>query len=146
VRVAKILLIVPFCLILALAIFALTAPWHFRNFGVVKTVGITAYWTSNCTSPVTQVDWGVLTLGEAKTVTIYIRNEGNTHVNLTMNVENWNPPEAANLITLNWNYTGQKLQPNMTLPIALTLTVGNEPPSFSNFSFEIWITAYEKEE
>ena len=55
--------------------------------GHAHTLGI--YWDSACTNRTSSISWGILEPGSNRTVTVYIRNEGNTVVTLTETVQNW---------------------------------------------------------
>jgi len=79
--------------------------------------------------------------GSDKTVTVYVRNEGNTVVTLSKVAQNWNPSTASSYMTLNWNYAGQTLSVNQLLQVKLTLVVSPSVSGITNFSFDITITA-----
>jgi hypothetical protein len=125
----------------SLIAYALVASWLIRNVGVVKAVGVGVYWDEACTQPCSEINWGNLTLGESKTVTLFVHNEGNVPITLNMHTENWNPPTAAEHLTLTWNYSGEVLQPKQTVSLCFTLSVDSQALSFSSFSFEIWVVA-----
>jgi hypothetical protein len=125
----------------SLIAYALVSSWLVRNVGVVKAVGVAVYWDEACTRPCSEINWGNLTLGETKNVTVYVRNEGNVPITLNMHTENWNPPTAAEHLTLTWNYSGEVLQPRDLVPVAFSLSVDSQAFGFSSFSFEIWVVA-----
>jgi hypothetical protein len=125
----------------SLIAYALMASWLVRNVGVVKAVGVAVYWDADCTRPCSEINWGNLTLGETKNVTVYVRNEGNVPISLNMHTENWSPPTAAEHLTLTWNYSGEVLQPKQTVSLCFTLSVDSQAFGFSSFSFEIWVVA-----
>jgi hypothetical protein len=52
------------------------------NQGKVEVIGVGVYWDSNCTRIVSTIDWGVMTPGSTKNVTMFIRNEGNRVITL----------------------------------------------------------------
>jgi hypothetical protein len=54
---------------------------------------------------------------------------------------NWTPPEAANYITLSWNYAGQTLNPSEVLTLTFTLQVSQQITGINKFQFDIMITA-----
>lgn len=111
------------------------------NAGSVKGVGVGIYWDSACTNRTSSINWGFLDPGSNKTVTIYIRNEGNTVTTLSKVAQNWNPSSASSYMTLNWNYAGQTLSVNQALQVRLTLVVSSTVSGITNFSFDIIITA-----
>ncbi len=113
------------------------------NVGSVKAVGVGIYWDSACTNAVSSINWGMLSPGSSKNETIYIRNEGNTTVTLTMTTSNWNPSNASDYIALNWNYNGQPIEVGVVIQATLTLSVSSSIDGITSFSFDITITASE---
>jgi len=111
------------------------------NVGSLKTVGVGAYFDTALTNKVSSIDWGVLDLGSNKNVTVYIRNEGNSAVSLTMNTANWNPSTTSNYMTLTWNYGGQSVNVGAVIQVKLILSVSASAAGITNFSFDINIVA-----
>jgi hypothetical protein len=111
------------------------------NSGSVKGIGVGVYWDSACTNRTSSIVWGVLDPGSDKTVTVNVRNEGNSVVTLSKATQNWNPSTASSSMTLNWNYAGQTLSVNQVLQIRLTLVISPAVSGITNFSFDILITA-----
>jgi hypothetical protein len=105
----------------------------------VKAVNVEVYWNQNCTESVASIDWGMLEPGESKNVTIYLKNEGNTPINISLNTSNWDPAEAENSITLSWNYVGESLQPDQALPTTFILSVAQNITNITAFNFDIII-------
>lgn len=108
--------------------------------GNVQTVGIEVYWEQNCTTEVTQIDWGILEPGSLENVTVYARNEGSLRINLTLTTENWQPIQAPQYLNLTWDYSNQVIEPGRIQKIVLTLSVAEEVPGTGDFSFLIVIT------
>jgi len=111
------------------------------NVGLVKGIGVGIYWDATGTNRTSSINWGLLEPGSNKTVTVYVRNEGNAAATLSKATENWNPSTASSYMTLNWNYAGQTLSVNQVLQIKLTLVVSSTISGITNFSFDITITA-----
>jgi hypothetical protein len=111
------------------------------NVGSLKTVGVGVYWDSALTNSVASIDWGTLDLGASKEVTVYIRNEGNSAVSLTLNTANWSPSTASTYVTLTWNYGGQSISAGVAVQVKLTLSVSASATGITNFSFDISINA-----
>lgn len=109
------------------------------NVGSVKAVGVGVYWDQNCTNVVSAIDWGMLEPGSSKNVTVYIRNEGNSVVSLSMATSNWNPSNASDYITLGWDYTGQIVDPESVIEVTLILAVSSSITGVTSFSFDIVI-------
>jgi len=107
--------------------------------GRVKVVKVGIYVDINCIGALEYLDWGTLEPGAVKNVTIYVRNEGNQAAALFWTVENWNPPEASNYVSLSWNCDGRTLGLMETVKVILTLSVSPEVESICDFSFDVII-------
>ena len=94
-----------------------------------------------CTNRTSSINWGLLDPGSNKTVTVYIRNEGNAVATLSKAAQNGNPSTPSSYTTLNWNYAGQTPSVNQVLQLKLTLVVSSTVLGIANFSFDIMITA-----
>ena len=110
-----------------------------RTAGSIKAVNVGVYSDSGCTTPLANIDWGVLEGGNTVTRTAYIKNSGNTAMTLSMSVGNWVPTSASSYIQLTWNYSGQTLNPGQSLAVTLTLTVSTSITGITSFSFDITI-------
>ncbi|MEM3673346.1 MAG: hypothetical protein QW468_03880 [Candidatus Bathyarchaeia archaeon] len=130
--------------VIASALGALMASYTFNNTATVRAAGVSVYWYSNRTSPVTAIDWGNIAPGETATKTIYLYNNGTIAVKLSMTTGQWSPATAANYITVNWNCTGQILSPGAVVCAALTLNVSQNISGITSFSFNIVITGTEQ--
>lgn len=144
VRIKPLMVIVTFVLILFMATQVtslIIASKTIPNVGSLKTVGVGVYFDTALTNKVSSIDWGVLDLGSNKNGTVYIRNEGNSAVSLTMNTANWNPSTTSNYMTLTWNYGGQSVNVGAVIQVKLTLSVSASAAGITNFSFDINIVA-----
>jgi len=103
------------------------------------SVNVGFYSDKNCTVPITSIDWGILSPGSSKTVTTYLRNEGNVGLTLSINMTNVNPPGASKYLSLTTNYDGGTISPNQILELALTLNVTADAQG-TDFSFDIVIS------
>jgi hypothetical protein len=108
--------------------------------GTVKAVGVGVFWDSNCTNPVSFIDWGMVEPGSMNNVTVYVRNEGNVAVSISLATENWNPLNASDYLTLDWNYDGRQLNPQEVAQTTLTLTVSLSVHGIESFCFDIIIS------
>jgi len=81
------------------------------SVGKVKVERVGVYWDNNCSIAVEYLDWGTLEPGSAQNFTVYIRNEGNRDASLFLVTENWNPSNATDFLSFNWNYDGTMLGP-----------------------------------
>jgi hypothetical protein len=105
----------------------------------IQTIGVKAYSDASCTTPVSDVAWGTLTPGLSSTNIIYIKNEGTSSLTLSLDTTNWNPTNAPNYITLNWDYGGQTIAPDQVIQIIFTLSVSQTINGINDFNFEIII-------
>lgn len=128
----------------AVALSALTALYSFHNTATIKAAGVSVYWYSNGTSPVTTIDWGMLAPGETVTKTIYVRNNGTVPVVLSMTTSGWSPAAAANYITVTWDRSGYVLNAGHIVGVNLTLSVNPAISGITNFSFSIIISGTEQ--
>ena len=108
--------------------------------GTVKAVGVGVFWDSNCTSPVSFIDWGMVEPGSLNNVTFYVRNEGNVAASLSLATDNWNPSNASDYLALSWNYDGRPLNPLEVAQVTLTLAVSPSVQGIENFSFDIIVS------
>jgi len=68
---------------------------------------------------------------------IYASNEGNTPISLAITTENWIPVNCTEFMSLDWNYNGQILPVNASMPITLTLKVNEDIQGIIDFKFDI---------
>jgi hypothetical protein len=111
------------------------------NSGSVGAVGVGVYWDQACTNSVTSIDWGVVEPGTNVDKTVYIKNEDNSAVTLSLTTSNWNPPNASNYMTLSWSYEGQSVSAADVIQVVLTLSVSANISGITSFSFDITVTA-----
>lgn len=109
--------------------------------GALQTIGIGAYWDPSLTSKVSTTNWGFLQPGDQKSFTVYVHNEGNSPVTLSLSTSNWTPSTASAYLELTWNYNNQTINPSAQMQVTLTLTVSPDITGISNFSFDIIIAA-----
>jgi hypothetical protein len=113
------------------------------NQGNVNAVGVGVYWESTCDTNVTTIDWGYLEPGADKNVTVYICNEGNIPMTLSMTSSNWTPSSASSYMTLVWNQEGSQVGGGAVVETVLTLSVSPDVANITSFSFDITITGIE---
>jgi len=109
------------------------------NAGAVKAIGVGVYWNSNGTNMVTSINWGTLEPDSSTNRTCYIQNEGNSASTLSMNTSNWDPSNASDYISLNWDYGGQPVNPGELIPVIFTLSISDSVEGITSFSFDITI-------
>ena len=111
----------------------------FSNVGTLKGIGVGVYWDPGLTSKTTTINWGLLDASAQRSLTFYMRNEGNTAITLTMLTSNWNPSTASSYMTLTWDYNGQTINAGATIQVTFTLTINGAVTGISNFGFDITI-------
>jgi hypothetical protein len=122
----------------------LIASQTIQNTGNVKAIGVGVYSDSDCNQTVLSIPWGTLDPGETSDETVYICNEGNVAVVLSMTTENWDPPSASIHITLGWNLEeGYVLNHGQSVQAVLTLSVSSSISGVESFTFDIVITGTE---
>ncbi len=109
------------------------------SVGVLKAVGVGVYWDSGFTNRTATIDWGTFDAGVQRSVTVYLRNEGNYPVTFSLSELNWNPAAASSYMGLTWNYNGQVVNTGASVQVTLTLTVSSGITGVSNFSFDITV-------
>ena len=111
------------------------------NNGSVKgAFGIEIYWSQQAADKVSSIDWGTLELGSNKSVTIYIRNEGKKSLTLNFYTSEWNPPEASDYLSLNWDYGEQSISAGEIVQVTFTLSISPSGKGTETFSFATTIT------
>lgn len=111
------------------------------NVGTVTTIGVGAYWDSDCTSEISTIDWGNIQPGSTENVVVYLKNQGNSPITLSLNATNWNPSSASSYISVGWSYSGQQISPGNVIQVTLSLTVSSSISGVSSFTVDIVITA-----
>jgi uncharacterized repeat protein (TIGR01451 family) len=102
-------------------------------------MGVGVYEDISCTIPVSEINWGMLEPGQTVNLTVYIRNEGNTAINLTIYSEDWSPANASNFIAFTCDYDGRQLSANDLVIVNFALSVSSEIHDIDTFSFSIVI-------
>jgi len=127
--------------LLVASVFAvLTIQWSMRGTGSIKGVGLGVYWDLQCTNATSSLEFGLLEPGSSKNFDLYLRNEGDLDLNLSMTSENWDPAEATNYLTLTWNREGQQISPDGVIGCVITLSVSEDIQGISSFSVDIIIS------
>lgn len=130
----------------ALAVGLLTAYQRVPSYGSVKAVNVCVYWDEACTESVTLIDWGFVEPGATYTREVWVKNIGNTRIELNMTVENWSPAIASNHITLSWDREEHILNATEPVKAILSLSVSTTitETDVVEFSFDTIITGIEQ--
>jgi hypothetical protein len=108
--------------------------------GTITAVNVQIYSDAACTQPISTIHVGALNPGSTFTKSIYVKNNGNIPVTLTMTTNNWNPTSASSYLTLSWNRQNYVLNQGLSREAILTLTVASDTGELENFSFSATIT------
>jgi hypothetical protein len=106
---------------------------------VVSTGGIGVYWDKNCTKSVSTIDWGNVSVGQVKEVTVYVRNEGGAMTILVETAANWNPTGASRYLGFSWYCQNEKIEAGKTVNVTQRLSVSSDIQGISQFSFAITV-------
>ncbi len=121
------------------AVSFLTQP-TMTNMATVEAASLGVYWDINCTGRVGSIDWGSLYRGSQENVNVYIRNEGDGPVYLSLDTTDWQPSKASQFMSLDWNYNKQMLYPAEVMPLTLRLSVSSIIIGITAFSFNIVVS------
>jgi len=105
--------------------------------GVKVGVAVGVYSDALCHVGLNSIDWGELESGASKNTTFYVRNEGKSALLLAFSTANWNPPVAAESISVSWNYDGKPVSPNKVVELVFTLSTSELIVGIDHFSFDI---------
>jgi len=112
-----------------------------RGHGRIKTVGVGVYADPQCTQVAGEIDWGIIPQGGTSTVSLFIKNTGNSNVTLSLTSEAWEPSAAQQYMTLSWDYAGGWLVPAQVVAVNFRLDVSQSITGITDFSFDIVVTA-----
>jgi len=118
----------------------LSATLEIENEARIVTIGVGAYWDITATKICDTIDWGALSPGESKTITVYLKNTGKAPITGSFNLTGWDPPEAANYLSLQWDFGEHPLSPSRIRKVSFTLTVSPDIHDITDFRFTIVVT------
>jgi len=113
---------------------SLIAEYAIPSTGKIKTCNVTIYWDADLTNLATQIDWGVVEPVAPVTKTLYIHNPGDVNVTLSFYVSDWQPMDAAQVLSVKWNLEGETLAVGETKTILLTLYTSMDIQNVTSFS------------
>jgi archaellum component FlaG (FlaF/FlaG flagellin family) len=114
-----------------------------NNHGGVNAIGVGVYSEPECLNNVTQIDWGYLDPGATRDHTIYVKNEGNVPMTVTMTSWGWDPSSAEPYLACSWDREGSQVDPGSVLTAVLTLSVSPDITGVQSFSFNMTIAGSE---
>jgi hypothetical protein len=114
-----------------------------RNASAVESVGVGVYWDSNCTNPVTFIDWGTLYPGSTKSIGVYLRNEDASVIvhALVVRTENWSFSKASENMQLSLNCSAETIYLNQTVSAYFQLHVSDKTAGVTSFAFNIVVSS-----
>ena len=115
-----------------------------QSHGAIKAVNVGVYWDSGCTNASVSIGWGLLSPGASGNVTLFVRNEGNLPVRLSLSTQGWSPANASSYMSLGWNRDGYVLAVGNVTSATLTLSVSSGISGITDFSFTTVITGTEQ--
>jgi hypothetical protein len=107
----------------------------------VESIGVGIYWDPKCTNRTLELNLGNIAPNSNTTRTVYIRNEDDTKVTLSLSTSEWSPQKASEYMRLSWTYDGRTLSTGQIIPVTLTLSVDSEISGVTDFQFNTIITA-----
>jgi len=141
-HVHRIAIFATMCILIAVILGTITGSFNANktvHANSVRGFGAEIHWDQGCTHRTLSFDWGSIEPGSNKTFAVYIRNEGDSAVCLSMATSNWAPSAAYSYMTLNWNYSGQILSVGKVIPLELILAVSPSVTGITHFSFDLTI-------
>lgn len=111
--------------------------------GTVTTVNVGVYLDDECTENCTSISWKPLYPGNSTSQTIYVKNIGTVPITLSMTADSWEPTNACDYLTLDWDRNGEILEVGDKVSANLTLTADPDTGDLSEFSFNIVIIGTE---
>jgi len=110
----------------------------FPNVSAVEASGnVIVYWDENCSQKVNSIYWGGLSPGEARQVSVFVRNEGTDSCLLLLKPTSWNPPEVYQYLSFSWSYNANKIEAGNVAKVTQVLKVSPSIKEISSFSFSI---------
>ena len=102
-------------------------------------IEIDVYTDAGCTDIMTIVDWGEITAGGSSQVEVFVKNNGQTDVVVSLLTENWSSQTAYNYMSVSWDYGGSVIEPGEVINVNLVLSVDEYCPALTGFGFDIVI-------
>ena len=118
----------------------LTYSKDIENQAEVVAIGLDVYWDITAVNAVNNINWGELRPGENKTITIYVKNTGGYKITGSFDTMNWEPPFAADYISLSWDFGTWPLLPDRIRTTDLTIHVDSAIENVTNFYFTLVVT------
>ena len=128
---------------LTLVTAGIIATQTIQSNGTVTRVNVGVYSDDQCTQNCTSISWGIMYPEDSVNRTIYVKNTGTLPITLSMSAGSWDPTDASDYLTLDWDQEGRKLIAGESISANLTLTIASDTDDLANFSFDIVIMGVE---
>jgi len=109
----------------------------------IVSLGVDVFWDLECSSQVSEVDWGTLEPGDSKNISVYVKNTGNKALILSLKTTDWTPATAETYIAVTWDAEDAHLSVGGVLKVSITLSVSASVSGITDFQFSIVITGGE---
>ena len=110
-----------------------------HNQGIIKAININVYQDSQCTLPLTVINWGTVEPSETTNATAYLRNEGNSPILAFISTNNYDPLNASLFLQVYWNYDGSSIASFQVFQAEIFLHVASNVTGIDAFTFSIII-------
>lgn len=118
------------------------------SIGTIKTIGVEAYWDSDCTNMTKLIDWGTVWPGLLKNITVYIKNVSNIETTLNFSVVDFSPTAFSQYLNVYWNYNGKILDSGEVIQVTIFLDISANSSlryylansEVTDFSVDLYIT------
>ena len=111
--------------------------------GTITTVNVGVYSNTECTENCTAINWGSLYPGNSTTETVYVKNTGTVPITLSMTTNTWDPTDADDCLTVEWDRQGTVIDVGESVTANLTLTADADTGDLQDFNCNIVITGAE---
>jgi hypothetical protein len=118
----------------------LTISQNISSSGTITTLNVGVFSDSQCTQPLSTINWGSVSPGSTVSQTIYIKNTGDLSLTLSMSTSSWNPTAASDFMAITWNREDAVLDADDSVPAELVLTVDSDITGVTAFSVNIIIS------
>ena len=125
------------------SVFALIiATRTITNIATIRTVGVSVWQDDDCTISLSSWMWGSLEPGGSVLKTMYIKNDGNTIVTMSMTTDAWLPANSANYITLTWTAEETVIAVNSIIEANVIMTISSSivGTGITDFTFNLIVT------
>lgn len=126
--------------VLAVVVGSLVSVHRISNYARLVAVEVAVFSDVQCTRPVVNISWGLLSPGESKNFSCWMRSTSNVPVVVSMTVSNWVPLNISSWISVCWGCEGLMLYPGEVISVAFSLEVDSAIPyGFRDFTFDILV-------